>query len=516
MENIEKLVEMKNITKKFSGVTALNNISFDVRKGEVHILLGENGAGKSTLMKILSGAYQPTSGSISLKGKDYGHLTPKDSYENGISIIYQELSVINELSVQENLFVGKLPTRKVLGVNLVDYKKMKEVAEVLTKKVGLHRDLNIFVEELSICEKQQLEIAKSLVSDADIIIMDEPTTSLTQEETDQLFAIIRQLKSEGKGIVYISHKLKELKEIGDRVTVLKDGTYVGTREVKDVEVKDLVSMMVGREIKSKYPSNNPELDRTKTIFEAKNITRYDGKAKNVSFVLHQGEILGFAGLIGSGRSELMNAVFGADPIKEGKISLFGKELKPKSEYASIKNGIAFVTENRRETGFFHNFDIKENISILPFIKNSKLGGIWGLVNGKMEKKYADDEKKKLNIKCSSINQNITELSGGNQQKVILGKWMAAESSLIIFDEPTKGIDVGSKSEIYTLMRKLSDEGKGVLMVSSELPELLAVCDRIAVFKNGEIAEILSADEATEEKIMYILTHEGDMKDDKRL
>ena len=212
----------------------------------------------------------------------------------------------------------------------------------------------------------------------------------------------------------------------------------------------------------------------------------------------------------------MNAVFGADPIKEGSISLFGKELKPKSEYISIKNGIAFVTENRRETGFFHNFDIKENISILPFIKSSKLGGTWGLINSKMEKKYADDEKKKLNIKCSSINQNITELSGGNQQKVILGKWMAAESSLIIFDEPTKGIDVGSKSEIYTLMRKLSDEGKGVLMVSSELPELLAVCDKIAVFKNGEIAEILSADEATEEKIMYILTHEGDMKDDKRL
>ena len=509
MGSLEKLVEMRNITKKFSGVTALNDISFDIRRGEVHILLGENGAGKARLMKILSGAYQPTSGTIVLKGKEYDQLTPKDSYENGISIIYQELSVINELSVQENLFVGKLPTKKVLGLNIVDYGKMKEIATVLTKKVGLERDLNTFVEELSICEKQQLEIAKSLVSDADIIIMDEPTTSLTQEETDQLFKIIRQLKSEGKGIVYISHKLKELKEIGDRVTVLKDGTYVGTRNVSEVEVKDLVTMMVGREIKSRYPSNNPNLDKNKIIFEAKNITRKDERVKNVSFKLHEGEIIGFAGLIGSGRSELMNAVFGADPIKTGSISLFGKEMKPKNEYQSIKNGIAFVTENRRETGFFHNFDIKENISILPFIKNSKLRGTWGLVNNKMEKKYAAEEKSKLNIKCSSVNQNITELSGGNQQKVILGKWMAAESELIIFDEPTKGIDIGSKSEIYTLMRKLSDEGKGVLMVSSELPELLAVCDRIAVFKDGNIAEILTSEEATEEKIMFILTHEGD-------
>ena len=515
MGSLEKLVEMRNITKKFSGVTALDNISFDIRRGEVHVLLGENGAGKSTLMKILSGAYQPTSGTIILKDKEYEHLTPKDSYENGISIIYQELSVINELSVQENLFVGKLPTKKVLGVNVVDYGKMKEVAKSLTAKVGLQRDLNVFVEELSICEKQQLEIAKSLVSDADIIIMDEPTTSLTQEETDQLFEIIRQLKSEGKGIVYISHKLKELKEIGDRVTVLKDGTYVGTRNVGDVEVKDLVTMMVGREIKSKYPSNNPDLDKSKIIFEAKNITRKDERVKNVSFKLHEGEIIGFAGLIGSGRSELMNAIFGADPLKTGSISLFGKEMRPKNEYESIKNGIAFVTENRRETGFFHNFDIKENISILPFIKNSKLRGIWGLINNKLEKNYANNEKEKLNIKCSSVDQNITELSGGNQQKVILGKWMAAESELIIFDEPTKGIDIGSKSEIYTLMRKLSDDGKGVLMVSSELPELLAVCDKIAVFKEGQIAEILTSEEATEEKIMFILTHEGEMNYDKR-
>ena len=515
MESLEKLVEMRNITKKFSGVTALNDISFDIKRGEVHVLLGENGAGKSTLMKILSGAYQPTSGTIILKGKEYEHLTPKDSYENGISIIYQELSVINELSVQENLFVGKLPTKKVLGVKVVDYRKMKEIAQALTAKVGLERDLNVFVEELSICEKQQLEIAKSLVSDADIIIMDEPTTSLTQEETDQLFEIIRQLKSEGKGIVYISHKLKELKEIGDRVTVLKDGTYVGTRNVADVEVKDLVTMMVGREIKSKYPSNNPDLDKSKVIFEAKDITRRDERVKNVSFKLHEGEIIGFAGLIGSGRSELMNGIFGADPLKTGSISLFGKEMKPKNEYQSIKNGIAFVTENRRETGFFHNFDIKENISILPFIKNSKLRGTWGLLNNKLEKSYAGSEKEKLNIKCSSIDQNIVELSGGNQQKVILGKWMAAESELIIFDEPTKGIDIGSKSEIYTLMRKLSDDGKGVLMVSSELPELLAVCDKIAVFKEGQIAEMLTSEEATEEKIMFILTHEGEMNYGKR-
>ena len=309
------LVEMKNITKKFGIVTALNEISFKINRGEVHVLLGENGAGKSTLMKILSGVYQPTSGKIIIGGKDYDYLTPKLSFENKISIIYQELSVIDELSIQENLFVGKLPIKKVFGVEIVDYKYMEKVTNKLLNKIGLNRNPYTLVEDLTISEKQQVEIAKALASDADVIIMDEPTTSLTESETNNLFRIIRQLKMEGKGIVYISHKLKELKEIGDVVTVLKDGKDVGTRNIKDVEINNLVTMMVGREIKSRYDSNNTKINKKKVIFEVNNLTRKDEKVKNISFEINEGEVLGFAGLVGSGRSELMEAIFGVHPIK---------------------------------------------------------------------------------------------------------------------------------------------------------------------------------------------------------
>lgn len=502
------LVEMKKISKKFGVVRALDDISFKVEKGKVHILLGENGAGKSTLMKILSGVYKPSSGSIILNGKEYAELTPFISSENKISIIYQELSVINELSILENLFIGKLPTKKSMGIfSMVDFKYMKKIAKNILDKIGLKREPETLVENLTIGEKQQVEIAKALVSNADIIIMDEPTTSLTESEVNNLFRIIRQLKSEGKGIVYISHKLKELKEIGDIVTVLKDGKSVGTFGVNEVEIKDLIRMMVGREVKLRYDSSNIKLNRDEVIFEVKNLNRTDNKIKDVSFKINKGEILGFAGLVGSGRSELMEAIFGVVPIKSGEIVMYGKHSIPKNEYNSIKKSMGFITENRRETGFFHNFDIKENISIVPFIKSSKCRGILGFLNNEVEKEYAVKSKRQLNIKCDSINQNICELSGGNQQKVILSKWMMANSDLMIFDEPTKGIDIGSKSEIYTIIRELSDDGKIIMMVSSELPELLAVCDKIAVFKNGRIVDILPIKEATEEKIMKLLTSE---------
>ena len=338
--------------------------------------------------------------------------------------------------------------------------------------------------------------------------MDEPTTSLTTSETEHLFKIIRQLKAEGKGIVYISHKMKEIKEIGDRVTVLKDGTYVGTRDVADVEVDDLVAMMVGRKIQGTYLNEECQDFSDKPVFfEVKNISRKDQKVKNVSFQLHEGEILGFAGLVGSGRSELMNAIFGSEPKSEGQIFMEGKELKINNPYEAIKSGLGMVTENRRETGFLDNFDIKQNISIVPYIKESKGKGVIGLVNDKEELNYANQQCTDIRVKMRDINQNITELSGGNQQKVILGKWLAAESKLIIFDEPTKGIDVGSKSEIYVLMRKLASEGKGVLVVSSELPELLSVCDTIVVFREGEIRGIFKNSEATEEKIVKTSTGE---------
>lgn len=503
---MEPLVEMKHVTKRFPGVTALSDISFDVMPGEVHVLLGENGAGKSTLMKILSGVYQPTEGTIVLGGKEYKKLSPKDAYDNGISIIYQELSVINELSIQENLFVGKLPTRNVAGLHLVDYGQMQEKAGELMQKVGLKRSPKLLVEELSISEKQQVEIAKALAGNSRVIIMDEPTASLTNEEVRHLFEIVKKLKSEGKGIVYISHKLGEIIEIGDRVSVLKDGTYVGTRNVKDVTADNLVSMMVGREVQKSYQNEeNIDFSTRPVVFEVRGLSRKDGKVKRVSFQLHEGEILGFAGLVGSGRSEMMNSIFGAEPKSSGQVFVRGEEVAIKNPYSAIKNGLAMVTENRRETGFFHNFEIKENISILPYIKASGGGGTLGLVSGKMEQQWAEDQKQSLRIKCFGVDQNITELSGGNQQKVILGKWLAADSQIIIFDEPTKGIDIGSKSEIYALMRRLAEEGKGVLVVSSELPELLAVCDTISVFREGEIVKTFPRAQATEERIVRAST-----------
>lgn len=504
---MEVLVEMQGVVKKFPGVTALRDISFDVRAGEVHVLLGENGAGKSTLMKILSGVYQPTEGIIRIGDREFTKLTPKDSTENGIRVIYQELSVINELSIQENLFVGRLPMKRAGFIPVVDYAEMYRRTKELLEKVGLKRDPKTLVEELSISEKQQVEIAKALASDSKVIIMDEPTTSLTSEEVRALFQIIRNLKAEGKGIVFISHKLGEIIEIGDRVTVLKDGVYVGTRSVKGVTADDLVTMMVGRQVQKNYqhPDAPQTYENEEVLFEVENLSRADGKVKNVSFRLHRGEILGFSGLVGSGRSELMNSIFGAEPKSEGRILIKGKEVKIKNPYSAIRNGLAMVTENRRETGFFHNFDIKQNISILPFIKTSKGGGTVGLISRAFEKDCAETEKRDLNIKCASVDQNITELSGGNQQKVILGKWVAAESKIIIFDEPTKGIDIGSKSEIYALMRALADAGKGVLVVSSELPELLAVCDTIAVFREGKIVKVFPHREATEEKIILAST-----------
>lgn len=504
---MQPLVIMKNVKKQFPGVTALDGISFDIMPGEVHVLLGENGAGKSTLMKILSGVHKPTDGQIIINGTQFEALTPKDSRECGISIIYQELSVINELSIQENLFVGNLPTRNIGPVKIVDRRKMRDTARALLDKVGLHKDPETAVEELSISEKQQVEIAKALAADSKILIMDEPTTSLTSSEVSHLFAVIRELKKEGHGIVFISHKLGEIMEIGDRVTVLKDGRYVGTKRISDVTQDDLVAMMVGRQISKNYQHANADYTDAPVLFEVRNLSRKDGKVKNVSFSLRRGEILGFSGLVGSGRSEMMNSIFGAEPKACGKILIDGKEVRTSSPFYSIKNGLAMVTENRRETGFFHNFSIKKNISVLPFIKQSSFAGITGLVSDKDEEAWADEQKKKLNIKCYSTDQGITELSGGNQQKVILGKWLAADSQIIIFDEPTKGIDVGSKGEIYALMRRLADEGKGILVVSSELPELLAVCDTIAVFREGEIVAVFSHNEATEEKIIAASTAE---------
>ncbi len=506
---MEPLIRMAGITKTFPGVKALDGISFDINPGEVHVLIGENGAGKSTLMKILSGVYQPTSGQIICNGHTYDKLDTKTSADEGIAVVYQELSVINELSILENLFVGKLHTRKVLGIPVVDFKEMEQKAKGVLEQVGLRHDPHTLVGSLAIPDKQLCEIAKALVSGAKVIVLDEPTTSLTTSEVERLHGLIRELKAQGCGIVYISHKMKELKEIGDRITILKDGTYVGTWPAEELTLDDIIRLMVGREIKGTYFADESaeELERHPVIFEAKNISRADGTCRNVSFQLHEGEILGFAGLVGAGRTETMEAVFGAVPKSSGQVFLRGKELKIREPYAAIKQGIGMLTEDRRKLGFAKNFSIRQNIAQAPYIKESTAGGLGGMLDRAKEDKWSKDQIAALSVKCTGPEQMTVNLSGGNQQKVILGKWMAAESEVLIFDEPTKGIDVGSKSEIYILMRKLAKQGKGVLMISSEQTELLSVCDRIAVFHNGELKAVLEGKKTTEEEIVRISTGE---------
>lgn len=501
------IVEMRNINKSFPGVKALSNISFSVKPGEVHVLLGENGAGKSTLMKVLSGVYQPDSGSIVLNGVEHSKLNPRLSREGGISIIYQELSVVNWLDIRENIFMGRMQSKKIGPVSTIDYAKLNQDTKKLLKQVNLDKyEPNKMASELSISEKQMLEIAKAISFDAKCIVMDEPTSSLTESEVKKLFEIIRDLKSKGIGIVFISHKLSEIKEIGDRISILKDGNYVGTWNVSDLSEEDMVRLMVGRELEKSYQEGHGAFGEV--VFEVKNLSRKDGKVQDFHMQVRKGEIVGLSGLVGAGRSEAMEAIFGAVPKTSGEILLEGKRLDIHTPYDALKNGIGLVTENRRETGFFQNFSNKRNISIASLLKKSKLGGVCGLIQEKSEKKMADKAKLDLQIKWASDAQLTKNLSGGNQQKVILGKWISAGVKVLIFDEPTKGIDVGTKSEIYKMMRRLAENGIIVIVVSSEMPELLAVCDRIMVMAEGKVRGEFDIAEATEEKLAMLATGNG--------
>ena len=501
------IVEMRNINKSFPGVKALSNISFSVKPGEVHVLLGENGAGKSTLMKVLSGVYQPDSGSIVLNGVEHSKLNPRISRGGGISIIYQELSVVNWLDIRENIFMGRMQSKKIGPVSTIDYAKLNQDTKKLLKQVNLDKyEPNKLASELSISEKQMLEIAKAISFDAKCIVMDEPTSSLTESEVKKLFEIIRDLKSKGIGIVFISHKLSEIKEIGDRISILKDGNYVGTWNVSDLSEEDMVRLMVGRELEKSYQEGHGAFGEV--VFEVKNLSRKDGKVIDFHMQVRKGEIVGLSGLVGAGRSEAMEAIFGAVPKTSGEILLEGKRLTIHTPYDALKNGIGLVTENRRETGFFQNFSNKRNISIASLLKKSKLGGVCGLIQEKSEKQMAEKAKLDLQIKWASDTQLTKNLSGGNQQKVILGKWISAGVKVLIFDEPTKGIDVGTKSEIYKMMRRLAENGIIVIVVSSEMPELLAVCDRIMVMAEGKVRGEFDIAEATEEKLAMLATGNG--------
>ena len=489
--NEKNLLVMENISKFFPGVKALQNVSLSLRYGEVHALIGENGAGKSTLMKVLSGLYQADEGRIIWEGKELKLHSTKDSEAAGISIIYQELNLIPNLSVRENIFLGREKRRSRF---LVDFRKTGEEAEKYTRMVGLDVDVTKPVGSLSIAQRQMVEVAKALSQNAKLIVMDEPTSSLTDRETEILMDVIRKLRAQGVTIVFISHRLNELFEISDRISVLRDGMSVGTVETKDCTEDMLVSMMVGRDLDNIYPKAPTKPGEV--VLEVKDLNAGD-MVKNVSFSLREGEILGFAGLVGAGRSETMRAIFGVDRVDSGSILVGGKKLEHHSPTEAINAGIGFVPEDRKQLGLILNMTVRENTT-LACLRDEMAGGI---MNPQKERDITRQQIDQLSIKTPGQEQVVVNLSGGNQQKVVIGKWLVTHPKILILDEPTRGIDVGAKKEIHQLMSDLAAKGVGIIMISSEMPEVLGMSDRIIVMHDGRICGEFDAREATQSKIM---------------
>ncbi|HHV11112.1 MAG TPA: sugar ABC transporter ATP-binding protein [Clostridiales bacterium] len=488
-ENI--ILRMNNISKSFPGVKALQKVNFEVKQGEVHALLGENGAGKSTLLKILAGAYTKDEGEIYINGKIIENMDPKTAEELGISIIYQEFSCLPYLSVAENIFLGRQP-RKSNG--LIDWKKCYEDSKKLLDRVGLKVDPKTLVADLKVAEQQMVEITKALSKNAHIIVMDEPTAPLTQREIDNLFLVIKDLKKQGVSIIYVSHRLVEIKEICNRITVLRDGCYIGETEVASVTVQDMIRMMVGRNLTDMFPRSNAEIGGK--MLEVDHLSTAD-KLKDISFHVRRGEILGIAGLVGAGRTELARAVFGADPISEGTIRMNGEVIKINSPSDAISYRMGLVPEDRKRQGLILRMNVKDNTTLASLKSFIRLGKL----NLFEEEKISLTYMNKLKVVTPGIFEKVNNLSGGNQQKVVLSKWLCANCSLLIIDEPTRGIDVGAKVEIYELMNELVRGGLGIIMISSEMPELMGVCDRILVMHEGTITGELMRDKFSEETIM---------------
>ena len=487
------ILEVKNICKSFPGVKALDNVSLEVYPGECLALIGENGAGKSTLMKILSGAYEKDSGEIYFQGELLNIKNPAEASQKGIGIIYQELSLVRQFTAVENLFLGRWKKDKA---NTVDWKGMKREVKEFYNSIHLEFDLDVPVRELSIAQNQLIEITRAVFLNSKVIIMDEPSSSLTKNEVKILFRLIRDLKAKGVAVIYISHKLEELFEIGDRIHVMKDGCNAGEFKMDEVDRDKLVRAMVGRDLEKYYPEKT-HTPSDKVVMEVKNINWRD-RVKGVSFKVHAGEILGFSGLVGSGRTETMRAIFKAETDAKGQVFIDGEEVKIKSPADAIKAGIAFVTEDRRYQGLVLPLNIANNITL----SNMKsFANKLGVLRLKKESEIAEKYKKSLNIRTPNIKKKVSELSGGNQQKVVIAKWMNTDVRVIIFDEPTRGIDVGAKAEIYQLMSDLAAEGAAIIMISSELPEILGVSDRVIVMYDGMIKGEFNIDEANEEKIM---------------
>lgn len=494
----ETLILMEGIEKRFPGVLALDQSSFELRAGEVHALVGENGAGKSTLMKIVGGIYSKDAGRVLFKGKKVDVTNPRQAQELGISIIHQELNLMPHLTVAQNIFIGREPRTKLSFI--VDDKKTNREAERLFKLLNLNLDPTTKVADLTVAKQQMVEIAKALSFDAKVLIMDEPTAALTDSEIDDLFTVIRQLRESGVGIVHISHRLEELKLIADRVTVMRDGRTIDTLEEKDASIDKIISLMVGRTIYEASPEI-PEKPNEEIILDVRNLSR--GKVlQNVSFDLKKGEILGFAGLMGAGRTEVARAIFGADKFDDGEIYVKGKQVQIKHPGDAVAAGIGYLSEDRKRYGLALGMDVKENVSMSTMKKFLNSFG-WMDFNKMVTK--AREMVEALKIKTPGLDQKVKFLSGGNQQKVVIGKWLTANTDILIFDEPTRGIDVGAKSEIYKLLNDLAQQGKAIIMISSELPEILRMSHRVVVMCEGRVTGIVDANEASQENIMKFAT-----------
>lgn len=498
MPERDNLLELRDIVKTYNGNYALNKVRLEVKRGTVHALLGENGAGKSTMIKVLSGAIKPDSGTIIYEGKEYHSFEPKQALDLGIGVVYQELNMIPYLTVADNVFIGNEPMKGILLNKREAVKKTKEVFQSL----GIEIDPNEQVGNLSVAYQQMVEIAKAASKQVKLLILDEPSAALSEKEVDALFALIRRLVKQGISIIYISHRMEELDEIADEVTIIRDGEYIDTVTMKDTTREELIAKMVGRPLGKDYPTGN--YTQKEVLLRANHIN--NDRVHDVSFELHKGEVLGFCGLVGAGRTETMRAIFGAD-YATGEIEVAGKPVSIHCPREAVANGIALLTENRKTEGLNMKMTIRENIML------SDMDAVIskGVINSRKEMEIATKAAEDLKLKCAGMNYLVSSLSGGNQQKVVMAKWLLTESPIMIFDEPTRGIDIGVKQEIYQIMKNLAKQGKGIILISSELPELLGVSDRIIVMNRGSVVAEVNAKEMTQEKLLDYALTEVDQK-----
>ena len=486
-------IEMRGIDKLFGSNQVLKQAGFTLESGEVHALMGENGAGKSTLMKILTGVYNKDAGTVLVDGKEVNYKNPQEAEKAGIVFIYQELNVMFDLTVEENLFMGKEIHGKF---GICDKKAMQKKAQEALNILGVNISPKTVMAELSVGQQQMVEICKALMADAKVIIMDEPTAALTQSETVALFKVIESLRKKGVSMVYISHRMEEIFELCDRITVLRDGSYIGVKNIPETNMNEIVKMMIGREIGERYPSRNVKIG--KEVLKVKELTR-KGTFHDVNFSVRAGEVLGVSGLMGAGRTEIMQAIFGNLSYESGTIEIDGKEVKISNPRQAMEHGIGFITEDRKTEGLMLDKSIRENISLCNLRRISKSS----VISREAEKNMVAEAIKDLHIKCFGSYHECNNLSGGNQQKVVLAKWILTNPKILILDEPTRGVDIGAKKEIYSIINKLAAQGVAIIMVSSELPEVLGMSDNIMVVREGEVRGIISYEEANQERVMTL-------------